>query len=76
MADKESAQEYQDKDFRDELEVSTPTHPLFPTCLGSNNNANHNVVQSELADMRTQQDERVLKKYTPFDKSSCPAQLI
>ena len=32
-ADSESAQEYQDSEFSDELGLSDPTHPLFPTCL-------------------------------------------
>ena len=30
---RESAQEYQNSEFNDELSVSNPTHPLFPTGL-------------------------------------------
>ena len=36
MANAESAQEYQDDDFSDELGLSDPPHPLFPTSLDSN----------------------------------------
>ena len=47
LADAESAQEYKDNDFRDELEVSAPTHPLFPTSLNSNNTVNHKMWGSQ-----------------------------
>ena len=41
MADVESAQEYQDDDFSDELGLSDPPHPLFPTSLDSNCTVTH-----------------------------------
>ena len=41
MANSGSAQEYQDNDFSDELGVSDPTHPLFPTSQFSNSATNH-----------------------------------
>ena len=40
-ADPGSAQEYQDKEFNDEVSVSDPSHPLFPTCLLSKTAADH-----------------------------------
>ena len=36
-----SALEYQDIEFRDEVGLSDPTHPLFPTYLWSNNATSH-----------------------------------
>ena len=40
-ADEVSAQEYQDKEFSDELGLSAPPHPLFPASLDSNNAVTH-----------------------------------
>ena len=58
LADTESAQEYQDDEFSDELGLSDPTHPLFPASLYSNNAVTHkNCGQPILADKRTQQDK-------------------
>ena len=36
MADAESAKEYQDYEYLDELGLSDPTHPLFPPTLDPN----------------------------------------
>ena len=57
--------------------MSIPAHPLFPTYLRSSNADYHQCgKQPKLADMRTQQDERVPNGTTPLTKSSCPAQLV
>ena len=58
VADTESTPEYQDDEFRDEVGLSDPLHPLFPTSPESNNAVTHkNCGQPELADWRTQQDK-------------------
>ena len=41
MANAESAKEYQDDEFSDELGLSDPPHPLFPTSLDSNCTVTH-----------------------------------
>ena len=57
MADSESAQEYQDNEFSDELGMSDPAHPLFPASLFSNSATATCVEQPKLADRRMQQDD-------------------
>ena len=66
IADKESAQEYQDDEFNDELGLSAPPHPLFPASLDSNNAVTHktNCGQPELADRRTPSKGLVSTKYS------------
>ena len=42
-ANEESAQDNQDSEFRDELSLSDPAHPLFPTNLSSNSATYHSL---------------------------------
>ena len=52
---RESTQEYQDSEFSDELRLSDPAHPLFPTSLWSNSATIHITWGSQdWADSRTQ----------------------
>ena len=73
----ESAQDYQENDFRDELEVSAPTHPLIPTSLSSINTVNHKLWSSQNWQTGGRSRMRVHWKVEALlTKSSCRAQLV